>query len=196
MPAVTVNDRQGIRLAVEHVAESRPHSDIGHVGGPQNISTGHRRHLGFLEAMATAGLGGSERRRSRFGRWFVEEEGARVCAELLDRGARADRDRGRQRSAGHRLLRHARGARPALPAGHLGRRLQRHAVRRPPAPAADLGAGAAARDRHGGRRSAAQRLADGSRDRSRDPARADADRARIDGAAAQADTCPARRRAR
>jgi LacI family transcriptional regulator len=82
VPAVTVNDRQGIRLAVEHVA-GLGHTDIGHVGGPQNISTGHRRHLGFLEAMHAAGLA-TPRDRVRLGRWFVEEEGARVCAELLD----------------------------------------------------------------------------------------------------------------
>jgi LacI family transcriptional regulator len=82
VPAVTVNDRQGIRLAVEHVA-ALGHKRIGHVGGPQNISTGHRRHLGFLEAMAVAGLDAPDEN-LRFGRWFVEEEGARVCAELLD----------------------------------------------------------------------------------------------------------------
>ena len=82
VPSVTVNDRQGVRLAVEHVAELG-HRRIGHVGGPQNISTGHRRHLGFLEAMAAAGLDAPDEN-LRFGRWFIEEEGARVCAELLD----------------------------------------------------------------------------------------------------------------
>ena len=82
VPSVTVNDRQGIRLAVEHVARLG-HTRIGHVGGPQDLSTGHRRHLGFLEAMRDADLDASERD-VRFGRWFVEKEGARVCAELLD----------------------------------------------------------------------------------------------------------------
>jgi LacI family transcriptional regulator len=82
VPSVTVNDRQGVRLAVEHLAELG-HRRIGHVGGPQNLSTGHRRHLGFLEAMAAAGLDAPDEN-LRFGRWFIEEEGARVCAELLD----------------------------------------------------------------------------------------------------------------
>jgi LacI family transcriptional regulator len=82
VPAVTVNDRQGIRLAVEHVAELG-HKRIGHVGGPQNISTGHRRHLGFLEAMAAADLE-TPKQNIRLGRWFDEQEGAHVCAELLD----------------------------------------------------------------------------------------------------------------
>ncbi len=82
VPAVTVNDRQGIRLAVQHVA-ALGHTRIAHVAGPQDISTGHRRHLGFLEAMAAEGLqvGPGD---VRFGRWFIEEEGARLCAELLD----------------------------------------------------------------------------------------------------------------
>src|SRR5437588_490911 len=55
VPAVTVNDHQGIRLAVEHVA-GLGHTKIGHLAGPQNVSTGHRRHLGFMEAMRTARL--------------------------------------------------------------------------------------------------------------------------------------------
>ena len=82
VPAVTVNDRQGIRLAVEHVARLG-HERIGHVAGPQNISTGHRRHLGFVEAMGAAGLEVPSEY-VRFSVSFIEQEGARACAELLD----------------------------------------------------------------------------------------------------------------
>jgi LacI family transcriptional regulator len=82
VPAVTVNDRQGIRLAVEHVA-GLGHKRIGHVAGPQNISTGHRRHLGFLEAMQAMGLA-APAECVRFSASFIESEGARVYAELLD----------------------------------------------------------------------------------------------------------------
>ena len=60
LPAVTVDDRRGIRLAVNHVADLG-HQRIGHVGGPQNLSTGHLRYLGFREAIGDLGLGGSER---------------------------------------------------------------------------------------------------------------------------------------
>jgi LacI family transcriptional regulator len=82
VPSVTVNDRQGIRLGVEHVV-GLGHKRIGHVAGPQNLSTGHRRHLGFREAMSAAGLeAGAEQ--IRFSRAFVEEEGLRVCSELLE----------------------------------------------------------------------------------------------------------------
>jgi LacI family transcriptional regulator, galactose operon repressor len=79
--AVTVNDRQGIRLAVEHVAKLG-HTRIAHVAGPQNISTGHRRYLGFVEAMRSAGLAVDDRH-TRFCRGFTEPEGAWACTELL-----------------------------------------------------------------------------------------------------------------
>jgi LacI family transcriptional regulator len=81
--AVAVDDRHGIRLAVRHVIELG-HRRIGHVAGPQNLSTGHRRHVSFLETMHGAGLdvaGGYV----RFGASFTEEVGARVCAVMLER---------------------------------------------------------------------------------------------------------------
>jgi LacI family transcriptional regulator len=81
-PAVTVDDAFGIRLAVEHIA-GLGHKRIGHVAGPQNLSTGHRRYLGFVEAMTDASLE-VQREYVRFSKWFTEDEGARVCAELLD----------------------------------------------------------------------------------------------------------------
>jgi LacI family transcriptional regulator len=82
VPAVTVNDRRGIALAVEHVA-GLGHERIGHVAGPQNLSTGHRRHLGFIEAMQSTGLEALPEQ-VRFGAYFTEEEGARASDELLD----------------------------------------------------------------------------------------------------------------
>jgi LacI family transcriptional regulator len=82
VPAVTVNDRQGIALAVEHVV-ALGHRRIGHVAGPQNLSTGHRRHLGFIEAMGAAGLP-TPPEHVRFGAFFTDVEGARACDELLD----------------------------------------------------------------------------------------------------------------
>ena len=82
LPAVTVDDREGVRLAVEHVA-ALGHRRIAHLGGPQALSTGHQRYLGFVEAMAGAGLEVDERA-IRFSNAFTEPEGARVCRELLD----------------------------------------------------------------------------------------------------------------
>jgi LacI family transcriptional regulator len=82
VPAVTIDDHQGIALAVEHVV-ALGHERVAHVAGPQNLSTGHRRHLGFIEAMRAAGLEVPPER-VRFGALFTEEEGARACDELLD----------------------------------------------------------------------------------------------------------------
>ncbi|MGH2877788.1 MAG: substrate-binding domain-containing protein, partial [Solirubrobacteraceae bacterium] len=79
--AVTVDDRKGIGLAVEHVA-GLGHRRIGHVAGPQNVSTGHRRYVGFLAAMAEVGLDVPPERVS-FGAAFTETEGARACAAVL-----------------------------------------------------------------------------------------------------------------
>jgi LacI family transcriptional regulator len=81
VPAVTVDDREGIRLAVEHVA-ALGHRRIGHLAGPQNVSTGHRRYLGFLEAMRTAGLEVPAGYVS-FTAALTESEGTRASAELL-----------------------------------------------------------------------------------------------------------------
>jgi LacI family transcriptional regulator len=83
LPAVTVNDRQGIALAVDHVVQLG-HERVGHVGGPQNVSTGHRRHLGFREAITRHGLDAPVAQIS-FSRAFTEVDGARACAALLDR---------------------------------------------------------------------------------------------------------------
>lgn len=81
LPAVTVNDRAGIGLAVDHVV-GLGHTRIGHVAGPQNVSTGHRRYVGFLEAMQRHGLAAAPEQIS-FCTAFTEEEGARASAALL-----------------------------------------------------------------------------------------------------------------
>jgi LacI family transcriptional regulator len=82
LPAVTVNDRQGIALAVGHVA-SLGHERIGHVAGPQHASTGHRRRLGFTDAMQDANLEAPAERVS-VANAFTESDGARACEELLE----------------------------------------------------------------------------------------------------------------
>ena len=84
VPAVTVNDRHGIRLAVDHVVRLG-HNRVGHVAGPQNTSTGHRRYLGFLEAMRDHGLE-VHHEDVCFSNWFTEQEGAGACVKLLDNG--------------------------------------------------------------------------------------------------------------
>jgi LacI family transcriptional regulator len=83
LPAVTVDDRLGIQLAVDHVLDLG-HTRVGHVAGPQNVSTGHRRHLGFQQAMRARSLP-APRHVTRFAKAFTEAEGARACTQLLER---------------------------------------------------------------------------------------------------------------
>jgi LacI family transcriptional regulator len=85
LPAVTVDDRAGARLAVEHLVDLG-HRRIAHLAGPRDVSTGFRRHQGFVETMGEHGVE-VDPELVRFSDGFVEAEGARVCRELIARGA-------------------------------------------------------------------------------------------------------------
>jgi LacI family transcriptional regulator len=82
-PSVVADDRKGIALAVEHLA-GLGHTRIAHLAGPQELSTGHLRYEGFIEAMKAVGPG-PDPELVLFGSAFVESEGERLCNELLDR---------------------------------------------------------------------------------------------------------------
>lgn len=81
MSSVTVDDRMGSRLAVDHVV-GLGHERVAYVAGPQNVSTGHRRYLGFLAAMEDHGLQ-APAKRIAFAGAFVEDAGAQACARVL-----------------------------------------------------------------------------------------------------------------
>ena len=53
--SATPDDREGIRLAVQHLVELG-HKRIAHLAGPLDYSTGRDRHDGFLAEMRAAGL--------------------------------------------------------------------------------------------------------------------------------------------
>lgn len=55
VPSVANDDEGGVRLAVDHLV-GIGHRHIGHVVGPQNLSTGYGRLMGFLSAMRANGL--------------------------------------------------------------------------------------------------------------------------------------------
>jgi len=55
LPAVTPDDREGMRLVVQHLV-GLGHRCIGHLAGPQDASTGLLRAEGFQSAMKEAGL--------------------------------------------------------------------------------------------------------------------------------------------
>ena len=84
LPAVAADDRGGGGPAGAPPA-SLGHRRIAHLGGPQNLSTGHQRHLGFLDAMDVVGT--VPEGFVVFGEAFTEAEGARLCRELLDAAA-------------------------------------------------------------------------------------------------------------
>ena len=82
-PSVSVDNEQGARMAVTHLARLG-HTRIAHVAGPQEASTGLSRLRGFRDGMAMHGLAVDEGLIAYAGRYTVEE-GARCCRELLAR---------------------------------------------------------------------------------------------------------------
>jgi len=83
LPAVTGDDHEGVRLAVEHLA-GLGHERIAHVAGSQTLYTGWSRNQGFVDAMRARGLE-LDPGLTVFSEAFTEREGARCCGELLDR---------------------------------------------------------------------------------------------------------------
>src|SRR3546814_2794727 len=55
IPAVTNDSEAGMRLAVDHLY-AIGHRRIGHLAGPQTMSTGYNRLRGFQAAMRAHGL--------------------------------------------------------------------------------------------------------------------------------------------
>jgi LacI family transcriptional regulator len=78
--AVVPDSRLGVHQAIEHLV-GLGHRAIGHVAGPQDMSTGLQRYRAFLDAMAENGLSGGGR--VTFATSFTEEAGAAAAYELL-----------------------------------------------------------------------------------------------------------------
>ncbi|HEY4830428.1 MAG TPA: LacI family DNA-binding transcriptional regulator [Solirubrobacteraceae bacterium] len=83
IPAVTGDDHEGVRLAVEHLIELG-HRRIAHLAGSQTLYTGWCRHQGFVDAMKAGGIEPDEGL-IVFSEAFTAREGARCCGALLDR---------------------------------------------------------------------------------------------------------------
>jgi LacI family transcriptional regulator len=81
VPSVISDDVSGMRLAVEHLV-GLGHRRIGHLAGPQNLSTGLLRLRGFCEAMQAAGLDASAVVSAAA---YTREAGKAAAATLLDR---------------------------------------------------------------------------------------------------------------
>jgi LacI family transcriptional regulator len=83
--AVVNDDLRGIALAVEHVA-ALGHTRIGHIAGPQWLSTGLARYRGFKFAIAERNLP-NQPRLEVTAVAFSREAGRTSCHELLDRNS-------------------------------------------------------------------------------------------------------------
>jgi LacI family transcriptional regulator len=82
-PAVSVDNEQGARMAVSHLAQLG-HTRIAHIAGPQEASTGVSRLRGFRDGLAQHRLVPDEDLIVYASRYTVDE-GARCCRELLAR---------------------------------------------------------------------------------------------------------------
>jgi LacI family transcriptional regulator len=85
--SVSVDNEQGLRMAVAHLA-ALGHTRIAHIAGPQGVSTGAGRRRGFLEGMRACGLEVDEDLIVSANGYTVEE-GTRCGRELLGRSTRA-----------------------------------------------------------------------------------------------------------
>ncbi|HEX6021157.1 MAG TPA: LacI family DNA-binding transcriptional regulator [Solirubrobacter sp.] len=85
LSSATADDHAGARLATQHLIDLG-HTRIAHLGGPQEVSTGHLRLEGYLDTMKEAGF---EPGPVLCGNAFTEPEGARLAGELIDAGATA-----------------------------------------------------------------------------------------------------------
>jgi len=83
LPAVVTDDEAGMRLAVDHLV-ALGHRRIGHIAGPQDVSTGALRRAGFRAAAARAGLP-AQNILIETARAYTRDEGRLAALRLLDR---------------------------------------------------------------------------------------------------------------
>jgi LacI family transcriptional regulator len=79
--SVSVDNEQGERVAVDHLV-SLGHTKIGHIAGPQDISTGVARLRGFLDAVRAHGLSVDDSQIVQSNGYSIDE-GLRCGRELL-----------------------------------------------------------------------------------------------------------------
>jgi LacI family transcriptional regulator len=81
VPAVAGDEAAGIATAVEHLV-SLGHHRIGHLAGPQDLSTGFGRYRAFLDATQRLGLASADCPIS-FADSYSEASGLRAAREML-----------------------------------------------------------------------------------------------------------------
>jgi LacI family transcriptional regulator len=83
VPAILGDDLTGIGLAVDHLAELG-HRHIGHVAGPQHLSTGLGRHQAFLTRMQSLNLA-VDASAIEEATWYQVDPGYKAARTLLER---------------------------------------------------------------------------------------------------------------
>lgn len=83
VPAILGDDIAGIGLAVDHLV-GLGHRHIGHVAGPQHLSTGMGRYQAFLTRMHSLGLD-VDPSAVESSSWYQVDPGYKACRQLLDR---------------------------------------------------------------------------------------------------------------
>jgi LacI family transcriptional regulator len=83
LSAVVTDDDAGMRLAVQHLV-GLGHRRIGHIAGPQDVSTGALRRAGFKDAATQAGLP-AQSVMIETARAYTRDEGRLAALRLLDR---------------------------------------------------------------------------------------------------------------
>lgn len=83
LPSIVGDDHAGIGLVVQHLVETG-HTEIGHVSGPQTLSTGHGRHDAFLSWMQQLELDVDPDAIEQ-AEWYRVEAGLAAATALLDR---------------------------------------------------------------------------------------------------------------
>jgi LacI family transcriptional regulator len=86
LPAVVTDDEAGMQLAVDHLV-GLGHISIGHIAGPQDVSTGALRRAGFKAAAARAGLSARDIM-IEIAPAYSREQGRLAALRLLDRKTR------------------------------------------------------------------------------------------------------------
>lgn len=81
-PSIIVDDFLGLGLVVDHLVELG-HNAIGHIAGPQQLSTGGARSEGFRKAMGRHGLR-AQAGAITIAEDFTREAGRRACHALLN----------------------------------------------------------------------------------------------------------------
>jgi LacI family transcriptional regulator len=79
--SVSVDNEQGERAAVDHLV-SLGHARIGHIAGPQNVSTGVARLRAFVDGVRAHGLA-AEEAQIAYATGYSVDEGLRCGRELL-----------------------------------------------------------------------------------------------------------------